>query len=90
MGAVTTTEPSMVDVSVSPNPTASELTISFGRLPTIATEIALLNAAGQVVGRKLATTGRETLNVAALPAGVYFLRISNAGENQTKKVLITR
>ncbi len=84
------TEPSMGDVEVSPNPTASELIISFGQMPTIATEIALLNAAGQVVGRKQATTSRETLYVAAQPAGVYFLRIANAKESQTKKIFITR
>ncbi|MDB5241957.1 MAG: hypothetical protein JWP57_2582 [Spirosoma sp.] len=90
MGTVTMTEPSLDDVRVSPNPTASELTISFAQIPTIATEITLLNAAGRVVGRKLATTIQETLNVATQPAGVYFLRISNASASQTKKIFITR
>lgn len=90
LGTVTTTEPSAAEVQVFPNPTASELTISFGQMPTIATELALLNTAGRVVARQSATARRETMNVATLPAGLYFLRITNHSGSQTKKVVITR
>lgn len=90
MGTVTATEPAISDVRVFPNPTTSELTISFGQIPTIATELTLLNTAGQVVSRVPAKAIRETLNVAALPAGLYFLRITSGSVSQTKKVIITR
>ena len=88
MGTVTATEPFMADVRVFPNPGASELTVLFSQPPTITTELSLLNMAGQVVSRTLAKAIRETLNVAALPAGLYFLRVTNANGGQTKKVII--
>lgn len=90
MGTVTATEPTAADVQVFPNPTASELTVSFGQLPTIPTEMALMTTTGRVVSRATVKAARETLNVAALPAGVYFLRISSDRGNQTKKIVITR
>ena len=88
MGAVTANEPQLVNVQVFPNPTASELTVLFGQTPTIATELALLTTAGQVVSRTSAKAIRETLNVAALPAGLYFLRITSENGSQTKKIII--
>lgn len=88
MGTVTATEPQLTTVQVFPNPAASELTILFGKAPTIATELALLNTTGQVVSRSSAKALRETLNVAALPAGVYFLRITTQNASQTRKVII--
>ena len=88
MGTVTATEALMTDVHVFPNPTASELTVLFGQTPTITTELSLLNTAGQVVSHTLAKAIRETLNVAALPAGLYFLRITNENGSQTKKIII--
>ena len=88
MGTITATEPLNADVQVFPNPTASELTVLFGQPPTIATELALLSTTGQVVSRTSAKAIRETLNVAALPAGLYFLRITSENGSQTKKVII--
>lgn len=90
MGTVTATEPLAAEIQVFPNPTASELTVSFDKAPTIATELALLNAAGQVVSRRSATAIRETLPVATLPAGLYFLRVTTENGSQTKKVVISR
>ena len=90
MGTVTATEPPVANVQVFPNPTASELTVLFGQTPTIATELALLNAAGRVVSHAPAKAIRETLNVAAMPAGLYFLRITTENGSQTKKIIITR
>lgn len=89
MGTVTATEPAIADVQVFPNPTASELHVSFGQIPTIATELMLLNTAGRVVSRVSAKAIRETLNVAALPAGLYFLRITSGSGSQTRKIVIT-
>ncbi len=88
MGTVTATEPLLTDVQVFPNPTDSELIVSFDRVPTITTDLALLNTAGQVVRNKLIISIRETLNVADLPAGLYFLRITTEAGSQTRKVII--
>lgn len=90
MGTVTATEPSIDDVRVFPNPTASEITVSFGQTPAPETALTLVNTTGQVVSRTPAKTIQQTLNVAALPPGLYFLHITNESERQTKKVIITR
>lgn len=90
MGAVTATEPFSADITVFPNPTASALTVTFGRLPTIATELTLVNTSGQVIGRQPVKAMRETMNVGTLPAGIYFLHITHEGGSQTKKIVITR
>ena len=90
MGTVTATEPVLADIQVVPNPAVTDLTISFGQMPTIATSLTLLNTAGQVVRQKMVMAMHETMNVASLPAGLYFLHISNSRGNQTKKVIITR
>lgn len=88
MSTVTATEPSPIAVQVFPNPTASELIVSFDRKLTNATDLVLLNAAGQVVRHRSAMAIRETLPVADLPAGLYFLRITSEAGSQTKKIII--
>ncbi len=90
MGAVTAAEPAFATVRVFPNPAATELTISLGQNPTPTTELVLVNGAGQLMVRKLAQTAEETLNITTLPAGLYFLRVSNENGNLTKKLVITR
>ncbi|QJW90154.1 T9SS type A sorting domain-containing protein [Spirosoma taeanense] len=88
MGTVTATEPVVPEVQVFPNPATTTLTISFARKPTAATELVLLTAAGRVVSRTTVATAKETLNVATLPAGLYFLRITSERGSQTKKIVI--
>lgn len=88
MGDVTATEP-WANVRVFPNPAASELIISLGQNPTPTTELVLVNMDGRLVGRKMAQVAEETLNVATLPAGLYFLRIHDESGSRTAKVVIT-
>lgn len=90
MGAVTATEPALPDVRVFPSPAVTELTVLLGQTPATATELVLQNAAGRVVGRKPIKAARETLNVAGLPAGLYFLNITNAAGKRTQKIVIGR
>lgn len=90
MGNVTATEPALPNVTVSPNPAQTVLTLSFEQLPPAATEIDLLNTRGQIVVRKAATSKTETLDVTTLPAGLYVLRIQNGTQSLTKKIVISR
>jgi len=90
MGVVTAGEPVAPAVEVFPNPTATELTVLLSQTPATATELVLQTTTGRVVGRQPVRTARETMNVAALPAGLYVLRITNESGSQTRKVIITR
>ena len=88
MGTVTATEPAFADVSVFPNPAQTTLTITFGQLPLVSTELILSNITGQTVVRKAVNSVNQVLNVANLPAGQYVLRIQNETGSQTKKIVI--
>lgn len=88
MNTVTATEPLVAQVQVFPNPAASELTVLFDELPTIGTELTLLNGSSRVVSQTVAKALRETLHVTALPAGLYVLRITTGTRSQTRKVII--
>ncbi|MVM33663.1 T9SS type A sorting domain-containing protein [Spirosoma sp. HMF4905] len=90
MGTITATEPILAEVTVFPNPTETSLTVSFGKLPTIPTELVLLNTNGQPIVRKAVIGSKETITVANLPAGLYVLRIQNETGSQTKKIVINR
>ncbi|MBD2755105.1 T9SS type A sorting domain-containing protein [Spirosoma validum] len=90
MGNVTATEPALPNVTVSPNPAQTDVTVAFEQLPPVATTVDLLNTLGQTVVRKAATSKAETMDVASLPTGLYVLRIQNGTQIQTKKIIITR
>ena len=88
MGAVTATEPILASVQVFPNPVQTMFTVSFGQLPTLPTELTLVNTTGQIVVKQAVNSVKEAINVAHLPAGVYLLRIQNETERQTRKIIV--
>ncbi|MBD2703180.1 T9SS type A sorting domain-containing protein [Spirosoma sp. BT702] len=88
MGTVTANEPLLSIVSVFPNPAQTELNVSLGKVPTVPTELVLLNTTGQIVVKKIVKSVQEQVNVAHLPAGMYLLRIQNETGSQTKKISI--
>ncbi|QMW05275.1 T9SS type A sorting domain-containing protein [Spirosoma foliorum] len=90
IGTVTGVDPAFADLTVSPNPTQTTLIVSFGSLPTVATDLILLNTNGQPVVRRGVNSVKEVIDVAALPAGLYVLRIQNEIGSQTKKIIINR
>ncbi len=90
MGVVTSTEPAFSDVRIFPNPANTELSVSFARVPTRPTELGLTNIHGQIVVKRAVSAGTQAIPVGHLPAGTYFLRISNDTGSQTKKIVITR
>lgn len=66
-------------VSVFPNPAADNLAVSFAT-PVNKATVKIVNVAGQIVKEINAVSGTSvTIDVAAFPAGVYFVETTNEG-----------
>ena len=84
------TLPALPQVQVSPNPAADALTVRQpALLPGHALRSALVDALGRTV-REVALSDFETeVDVAGLPAGMYYWRVSAGGEAlQAGKVVV--
>ena len=64
-------------VSVYPNPTADNVTLTIGGE---ATTVSVYNVMGTLVSTQSVSYGANTVNMSSMPAGVYFLRITNGNE----------
>lgn len=75
---------------VSPNPARGELSIRFGPCAPAALNVELLNAHGQPVwqGRASPLMGVLPLNTQTLPAGLYWLRLSDGAHFSTQRVVV--
>lgn len=80
-------------LSVFPNPTTNAINLKLELTDARNLQLQLFNQFGQGVisknlGRQLNLN--ETIDMNRLPAGIYFLRLSSAGEQQTVRVIKTR
>jgi Secretion system C-terminal sorting domain len=74
-------------ISVYPNPASDLIRISFSAAGRY--EVSMFNLSGQAVYHPvLVSTNSMDLNVRALDAGIYFIRIQYEGKNETYKILI--
>jgi len=82
-----------INVNVHPNPATSELSVFIqGNQSLRNSQLSLLNMTGQLIfAKKLAVAAnqhKETLNLASVPRGVYYLKIENGVESVVKKVVL--
>lgn len=70
------------NIHLFPNPTTGELTLRFDGATPKKGQLQLLDLYGRVVQQEPLVEGRTeaSFNLATLPAGIYFVRISNTGE----------
>ena len=78
--------------SVSPNPFKENFSVTYDIEQNADVDISIMNAAGQQVfsQKQNAEKGTNRFDYndgASLPAGFYFVRISNEGNVQTKKII---
>jgi hypothetical protein len=74
-------ELSVVNIRVYPNPATT--TLSVDQTETIS-PIQLMNAGGQVISSTETTEAHTSIDIATLPAGVYFIKVGNAVGKFTK------
>lgn len=75
-----------------PNPVSENLQVELPADKTnMAYELTLVNTTGQTVAVRSGKAGKKvTFNVATLPAGLYFVRITNAKTTYTAKIQVLK
>ena len=73
-------------IQVYPNPVKDKLTLKTNGLQLISNRIDIINMEGLVVKKLLVTAPQTTVDVSALPAGVYTLRYFNSNGQQTIRI----
>lgn len=84
VGMATVTE--QAPFAMYPNPASDQLTIRFSTAE--GHQVQLLNALGEVVLSETATVQSTTLNVEALPAGMYIVLVSNSKQGATAQPIV--
>ena len=75
-------------VTVAPNPAKDFITITMDKINNTASTLQLFNAAGNLVFTEQTNLSKININTAAFARGLYFIKIINAGEVATQKVLL--
>ncbi|HEX6849531.1 MAG TPA: T9SS type A sorting domain-containing protein, partial [Chitinophagaceae bacterium] len=80
--------------SVFPNPAGYDANLSFNATINGSSEITVINQLGSVVLRKIIPVNEgeniRKLNVSALAAGMYYIKIKSGDSEQTSKIVIRR
>jgi len=72
-------------IMLAPNPTNDRLMVTLGKAVAKG-DVRILNTTGQLVANvQLVSTAKTEMNVAALPAGIYFVQVSTGAEMFTAK-----
>jgi hypothetical protein len=75
------------EVKVFPNP-ASDLVTIFLKNASERTSLFVYDVMGRTVKQQFFDNGQMNLSVADLQAGVYYLKISQVGQQTTKKLIV--
>ena len=82
-----------IKIAVSPNPTASDLTLNLSIEEATDMEVSIIDLAGRVISsRSLSgvTELKEEFNVSILANGVYMIHISTKNGVQTQKFVVSK
>lgn len=72
-----------------PNPANDVLNIDLGTAANNA-NVEIVNTLGQVNGRWIMNNTRQQFNIETLPAGIYFVRVTNNNQTITGRLVINR
>jgi Secretion system C-terminal sorting domain len=94
-GAVGTNDPNFDNaLTVSPNPTAGDLTVSYNFSEEVSNmNVRIINALGQVVAErtiKNANAGNTVFNLSNVPAGFYTVVTTNGVAYSSKRVIVQK
>lgn len=75
-------------ITVAPNPAKDLIIVTMDRISNSTSTIRLFNAAGDVVFTEKTNLSKININTSAFARGLYFIRIINAGQLATQKILL--
>jgi trimeric autotransporter adhesin len=75
-------------ITVAPNPAKNFIVITMDRINNAASTIQFFNTAGNIVFTQKTNLSKININTAAFARGLYFIKITNAGEVAVQKVLL--
>ncbi len=82
-----------IEIAVSPNPTAADITVNLSVAQPTDMEVSIVDLAGRIISSKsfnAVTELREDFNLNALSNGVYFVHINTVDGVQTKKFVVSK
>ena len=75
-------------ITIAPNPAKDFIVITMDRINNAGSTIQLFNASGNLIYTEKTNLSRININTASFVRGLYFIKISNAGEVAVQKVLL--
>ncbi|MFM6925254.1 MAG: T9SS type A sorting domain-containing protein, partial [Ferruginibacter sp.] len=75
-------------ITIAPNPATDLIKITMDRISNTVSTIQLFNAEGNLVFKEETNLSKININTSAFARGMYFIKISNAGEVATQKLLL--
>ena len=75
-------------ITVAPNPAKDFMVITINKINNPGSTIQLFNVSGNLVFTEKTNLSKLNINTAAFARGLYFIKISNANEVATQKVLL--
>lgn len=80
-------QPQLPQVSVYPNPTAGNITLSYGNQPK---EVKLFDVTGKLVNSWKPSAQREQKNFSNLKAGIYLMKVQYATGSVSQRISVTQ
>ncbi|MBC6992436.1 T9SS-dependent choice-of-anchor J family protein [Hymenobacter sp. BT491] len=77
-------------INAYPNPTTGRLTIDLGATSARKVQAAVVNSLGQVVYTRTLTGKQDQLDLSALAAGIYTLKLDIDGETAVKRIAVQK
>ncbi len=75
-------------IMVAPNPAKNFIVVTMDRINNAGSTIQLFNAAGNLIFTQKTNLSKININTSSFARGLYFIKISNAGEVAVQKVLL--
>lgn len=75
-------------ITIAPNPATDLIRITMDRITNTASTIQLFDAAGNLIYTEKTNLSKLNINTSSFARGLYFIKIMNAGEVATQKILL--
>ena len=75
-------------ITIAPNPARDFITVTLDKINNTASTIQFFNASGNIVFTQKTNLSKIDINTSAFARGLYFIKISNAGEVAVQKILL--